>query len=93
MNLDANTGESFGDTPIKEEEVDTYEVGFKTEFADSKARLNAALFSVTIKTNKSMYLVAVHSLLLTPTQKYTVRKSSSTPFWVMVLPRFWGEFS
>ena len=44
MNLDANTGRSFGDTPIKEEEVDTYEVGFKTEFADSKARLNAALF-------------------------------------------------
>ena len=37
MNLDANTGRSFGDTPIKEEEVDTYEVGFKTEFADSKA--------------------------------------------------------
>ena len=44
MNLDAETGRSFGDTPIREETVNAVEVGIKTEFADNRARLNAAVF-------------------------------------------------
>jgi iron complex outermembrane receptor protein len=44
MNLDAATGRSFGDTPIREEQVDAYEVGLKTQFADNRVRLNLAAF-------------------------------------------------
>ena len=44
MNLDSVTGRSLGDTPIRPETINAYEFGFKTKFADNRARLNAAVF-------------------------------------------------
>ncbi|NRA31340.1 MAG: TonB-dependent receptor [Parvularculaceae bacterium] len=44
MNLDSETGRSFGDTPVREEVVNAYELGIKTELWDNRARLNAAIF-------------------------------------------------
>ncbi len=44
MNLDSDTGRSLGDTPIRPETINAYELGLKTQFADNRARLNAAIF-------------------------------------------------
>jgi len=44
MNLDMGTGRSLGDTPVRPETINAYELGIKTQFADNRARVNAAVF-------------------------------------------------
>ncbi len=44
MLLDATTGRNLADTPIRPETINAYEIGVKTQFADNRARLNAAVF-------------------------------------------------
>ena len=44
MSLDAATGRTLADTPIREEIVNSFELGWKTELANGDVRLNGAIF-------------------------------------------------